>query len=123
VQSKTSSSEHPSFQKIDNLHIVLWLIKDMCWVSDFKFVGVMMIIPTILVAIWIAWINRSDKSDLAHNLAVCCWICANSVWMLGEFYYKDTTRPFAKVFFATGLVIIAAHYVQRIAHWLRAAKK
>jgi quinol-cytochrome oxidoreductase complex cytochrome b subunit len=122
VESKPNS-EPTSFRKVDNLHIVLWLIKDMCWVSDFKVVGLMMVIPTILVAFWIAWINRSDKSDFAHNLAVCCWICANSVWMFGEFYCNDTTRPFAKVFFVTGLVIIAAHYAQRIAHWLRATKK
>ncbi len=90
--------------------------------SDFKTAGVIMVIPTILVAIWIAWINRRDKSDLAYNLAVCCWICANSVWMVGEFYYNGTTRPIAKVFFLSGLFIIAVHYFSRISSWLKATK-
>ena len=48
-----------------------------------------MIVPTIGLAFYISWISRRDKAELFHNLAVCCWISANSTWMIGEFYYED----------------------------------
>jgi hypothetical protein len=53
-----------------------------------KPLGIFMIAPTLLFAIYITYLNRSDKAELAHNLAVCFWISANSVWMIGEFYMK-----------------------------------
>ena len=34
----------------------------------------------------------------------------NSVWMIGEFYFDDTTRPYALFFFVLGLLTLASHY-------------
>lgn len=98
-------------RKFENFHILLWLIKDLCWVIAWKPLGVLMIIPTLLFAIYITFINRSDKAELIHNLAVCFWICANSVWMLGEFYYEDSTRPIAIGFFILGLSMVLVYYI------------
>ncbi|MFM1744491.1 MAG: hypothetical protein RLZZ630_428 [Bacteroidota bacterium] len=94
----------------ENLHIVLWLLKDTCWVLDYKIPGLVMIVPTIAVALFITWLSRSSTAELAHNMAVVCWICANSVWMVGEFFYNDTLRPYATFFFVLGLVMVAAYY-------------
>jgi len=102
------------FRKIENFHIVLWLIKDFCWVSDYKIIGLIMIIPTIIVALYITWKLRESVSELAHNVAVSLWILANSTWMIGEFFYHDTTRVFAKVFFVLGLLSIATFYFFRL---------
>lgn len=95
----------------ENLHVSLWLFKDLCWVLDWKTFGVLMIVPTVSVAIWIAWKSRNDIADLFHNLAVCFWIGANSVWMIGEFFLEDSTRPIATVFFAIGILIVAVYYL------------
>lgn len=97
-------------RKFENLHVALWLFKDLCWVSDFKTFGLIMIVPTIILAFMIAWQSRHDISDLLHNAAVCFWIMANSVWMIGEFYYDDGTRPIAKVFFVAGILCVAFYY-------------
>lgn len=101
------------FRKIENLHIFLWLIKDFCWISDYKIAGLIMILPTIFVALYITWKLRKSPSELAHNSAVTMWIFANSIWMIGEFFYDDTTRPFAKVFFVLGLLCIVYYYIYR----------
>jgi hypothetical protein len=37
---------------IENFHIVLWLIKDSCWLVQFKIGGVIMIVPTIGMALY-----------------------------------------------------------------------
>lgn len=95
----------------ENFHIVLWLFKDLCWVQDFQLMGTMMIVPTVLMAIWIAWKSRTDIGELLHSLAVVSWICANSIWMLGEFHWKDGTRPWATVFFVLGLLFVAYYHL------------
>jgi hypothetical protein len=99
-------------RKIENGHILLWLLKDIFWVADIKLMGTIMIAPTLLVAIWITYRLRKSKTELIHNIAVICWICANSVWMIGEFYFRDGTRPIAISLFAVGILILVVYYVR-----------
>lgn len=99
-----------SMREYENLHIVMWLLKDTCWVLDLKIPGLIMIFPTISVAIHITWLYRNNRSELFHNLAVVAWICANSVWMIGEFFFNDTLRPIATVFFVLGLLLVSTYY-------------
>ena len=103
----------------ENLHILLWIVKDTCWVKDYRLLGVGMILPTIAVAIYLTVKSRSQREELIHNLAVCFWLGANSVWMIGEFFYEDGTRPYAMVFFALGLCTLAFHYLPK---WWRYAR-
>lgn len=98
-------------RQFENLHIAMWLLKDTCWVTDFKTGGIIMIIPTLIVAFYITWKMRMHAAELFHNLAVCCWICANSIWMIGEFFYDDTLRTPAIIFFSFGLLFIAYYYL------------
>jgi len=93
-------------RKLENVHILLWLLKDTCWIQDWHVAGVSMIVPTVGMAFYITWLSRTETKELLHNLAVCCWIVANSIWMLGEFFLEDSTRPFALVFFLLGLAFI-----------------
>jgi hypothetical protein len=100
-----------NYRKLENFHILLWLIKDLCWVIEFKILGIFMILPTLALAIYITYINRKEKAELAHNFAICFWICANSVWMIGEFFYEDKTRLYAIAFFVLGLVMMLGYYI------------
>ena len=43
------------YRKIENLHIVLWLIKDLFWVMLWKPLGLIMITPTIGASLLITW--------------------------------------------------------------------
>src|SRR6188768_374715 len=61
-------------REYENLHILLWLLKDTCWVMLWQIGGLIMIVPTIGVAIHITWLRRKIISDLYHNLAICLWI-------------------------------------------------
>lgn len=98
-------------RRFENLHIALWLVKDACWIQDWKWAGTLMIAPTLGMAFYITYLSRTDRKELAHNLAVCCWICANAIWMIGEFYLKDSTRPQASVFFALGIFSLLWYYL------------
>jgi hypothetical protein len=80
------------FRKTENLHIVFWLFKDISWCMEFKALGVLMIIPTLAIAIWVAFKNREYISETCHNLAIIFWISANSFWMCSEFFGFDETE-------------------------------
>ena len=99
-----------NLRRYENLHIFLWLIKDSCWVLDAKIAGLIIAIPTISVAIHITWLHRKNVAELLHNFAVCSWITANIIWMIGEFFYNDSTRPYALIFFTAGLASMCFYY-------------
>lgn len=96
---------------VENLHIILWLIKDTCWLLEFKIGGVFMIVPTVFVAFYLAWKTRHDMPLLLPNLAVCFWICANVSWMLGEFFDFNHV-PYALTSFSLGIVVISLYILR-----------
>lgn len=107
------------YRKMENMHIIFWLFKDISWCMIWKVLGVAMIVPTLLISIIIAWRTRDLKSELAHNLAITLWISANSVWMLSEFFGFDTMpvwhgfegKHLALIPFGIGVVILAYYYL------------
>jgi hypothetical protein len=103
--------QQASILRLSNLHILLWLFKDACWVSNWKLLGTVMIVPTLSMAIYITYRFWHELEERYHNIGVFCWICANAIWMLGEFFYNDGFRPFAQVFFFTGLGVVAFYYL------------
>lgn len=78
---------------------------------NFKIAGMIIAIPTVALALYITYLHRHIFSELAHNIAVCCWLFANITWMTGEFFYNDTTRHWAILLFATGLLVLAYYYI------------
>ena len=108
-----------AYRKMENLHIVFWLFKDIAWCLSLKLLGVTMIIPTMAISIIIAWRTRKIVSELCHNLAITVWISANSFWMCTEFFGVDhlvvfgttTVKHLAMVPFVTGVLILAYYYL------------
>lgn len=98
----------------ENLHIILWLLKDTAWLLNFKILGLIMIFPTIGVAGWLVYKIWFDLKERCFNLAVLAWICANSVWMVGEFYFNDSTRKIALCFFIIGFLSIGYFGVLKV---------
>ena len=99
------------YRRIENLHIVFWLIKDLSWAMLWRPLGLIMIVPTIFAAILITWQTRRIKAELLHNLAVVFWIFANAYWMLAEFFSpNDSLRYYTIIPFSIGIVIIGYYY-------------
>ncbi len=95
----------------ENFHIVLWLLKDVAWILGWKPLGVIMFVPTLAIAVWIAWKSRADIGELLHCVAVVCWISANGIWMIGEFWFDDKKRHVAVPFFIAGLLCLGWYYL------------
>ncbi|MGI4738264.1 MAG: hypothetical protein ACRYG7_24105 [Janthinobacterium lividum] len=107
------------YRQMENTHILFWLVKDISWCMVWKTLGILMIGPTLGIALLIVWRTRHLQSELAHNLAIVFWISANSYWMLSEFLGFDTVRigtitdakHLAIIPFAIGLGILAYYYL------------
>ena len=108
-----------AYRNMENLHILFWLIKDLAWCMVWKPLGLLMVLPTLGIALVIAWRTRAYPSELAHNLAIVFWITANSYWMTSEFFGFDTVmvaphvtgKHLALVPFLIGLAILAYYYL------------
>lgn len=101
------------FRIAENMHIVFWLIKDMSWALKFRWLGLGMFIPTLLLSLLITWQTRTIRSELYHNLAVTCWIIANGFWMICEFFWEDLDylRYYTAIPFSLGLLSVAYYYL------------
>lgn len=71
--------------------------------------GTIMVLPAISMAIYIVW-RTKGTSEFLLNLAVLCWITANSYWMVVEFFFHDAGKIGALVPFSAGLLFVAAYY-------------
>lgn len=107
------------YRKMENLHIVFWLFKDIAWCMIWKPLGIIMIMPTLFISIVIAWRTRQYMSELCHNVAITVWISANSYWMISEFFHFDTLplygdytyKHLALIPFFMGVICLAFYYL------------
>ncbi len=107
------------YRKMENLHIVFWLLKDISWCMVWKPLGIAMIIPTLSIAVIIALRTRQYVSEVCHNLAIVFWISANSYWMISEFSEIDTNiiygwityKHLAIIPFIMGMLPLLYYYI------------
>lgn len=107
------------FRKMENLHIVFWLFKDISWCMIWKPLGIAMIFPTLIIAVVISIRTRRFMSEVCHNVAIVFWISANAYWMISEFFAFDTRHLFgdfsfkhlAIIPFAIGILMLAYYYM------------
>lgn len=99
----------------ENLHVVLWLLKDMCWAMNWPTFGVFMFGLTLSAAVIITWQTRRIYSDLMHNAAMLSWITANGYWMMVEFFlpHHEYLRYFAAIPFGIGLCFVGYFYAEK----------
>lgn len=107
------------YRKMENLHIVFWLFKDISWCLLWRPLGIAMIVPTLVIAIVIALRTRHYRSEFYHNLAIVFWIVANSYWMISEFLHFEskvlvgdyTYKHLAIIPFVLGIVVLGYYYL------------
>jgi uncharacterized membrane protein len=90
-----------STRYIENIHVGLWIVKDMFWMLEYKTLGCIMVVPTVIAAIYIVF-SSQNKNEIWVNLAVLCWIIANASWMLVEFFQLKS-KLYSLPFFVLGL--------------------
>ncbi len=101
-----------SLRHFENLHIPLWLLKDTCWMMEWRVLGIIMIVPTVSVALYLTFKSRFSK-DFYINLAVSFWIAANSYWMCCEFFGHEELKYYAGIPFVLGMISTGWFYISK----------
>lgn len=107
------------YRRMENMHIIFWLLKDVAWCLVWKPLALTMIVPTLAISVIIAYRTRAIRSELAHNLAITFWISANATWMISEFFGFDETllwgvvlgKYLALIPFCIGVLLLANYYL------------
>ena len=107
------------YRRMENIHIVFWLLKDLSWCMVWKPLGIAMIVPTLVISCIILMRTRSLMSEWSHNWAITLWITANSYWMISEFFSFEnrvlsgniTYKHLAIIPFAAGLLVLLYYYL------------
>lgn len=100
-------------RKFETIHIPLWLLKDTCWMMEWRYLGITMIIPTVTIAIVILFLTK-HVFDFFVNLAVCFWIIGNSYWMLCEFVGHHELKYYAGIPFGLGMLSVIWYYYKKV---------
>ena len=101
----------------ENIHVCFWLVKDLCWMMEYKTLGFLMIIPTIMLAIWIVY-KTANNIDLWINLSVLFWIISNAIWMILEFISKEQFKNWISIPFCIGLIFCII-YLYKSKIWIK----
>ena len=99
-------------RRFENLHILLWLLKDTAWMMEWRILGITMMFPTLLIAVFIM-LKTLKESEFYINLAILFWICANSYWMCCEFFGHVEYKNYAAIPFTLGLVSTGFFYYKK----------
>lgn len=99
-----------SLRHFENLHIPLWLLKDTCWMMEWKVLGIIMIFPTVLTAFLITYMTRKTN-EVYINYAISAWIIANAFWMSCEFFGHVEWKFYAGIPFAIGILFTLYFYL------------
>ncbi|NOT35943.1 MAG: hypothetical protein HOP11_01035 [Saprospiraceae bacterium] len=101
-------------KRFENFHILLWLLKDTSWLLEFRIFATMIAIPTIAVAIHIAYLSyKWKKFDFWLQVAVCFWISANSYWMTCELFGYEELENYAVILFVLGFISTFIYFGSR----------
>jgi len=81
---------------------------------QWKISGIIMIVPTVSVALMITYKTWKEKDDeFWINLAISFWILANSYWMICEFATHEELKYYAGIPFVAGMICVAYFYIKQ----------
>lgn len=103
-----NQKERPFFVSkdvLDTINSFAWFMMDSSWMLQEKEFSLIMILPTILSAIILCYIEKR-RSITFINLAILSWICMNVSWMFSDILDLSYYLTMAKVFFGVGILFI-----------------
>lgn len=101
-------NERPFFiskNGLDTINSVAWFAMDASWMLETPSISFAMIIPTILSAFCLVYIEKRSNVTFI-NLAILSWICMNICWMFSEIMGNHQYLLLAKIFFGVGILCI-----------------
>lgn len=103
---------------LESIHFPMWILKDLAWMLGFGVLSLTLAIPTIIIsALLIKWSTRFFEK--MENIAIMCWLTANTLWMSHE-QFGVNTKELAVIMFSFGVIISLSYLpslVKKILKW------
>lgn len=97
----------------ENVHIYLWIAKDLCWINDNKagiFFGACALL-WVGVLFYHAEIHKNRREKFM-TLILLIWLLANYIWMVGNLLYKtDVYRQQAANLMTLDLGLLGLYFI------------
>lgn len=90
---------------LDTINSFSWFFMDAAWMLQVREISIAMILPTMLSAVFLCYIEKRKISGLI-NFAILSWICMNVSWMFSELFQNSIHLILAKIFFCVGIIFI-----------------
>ncbi len=88
---------------LESIHFPMWILKDLAWMLGFGVMSLSLAIPTIIISVLL--IKWSAKFfEKMENIAILCWLTANTLWMSHE-QFDVQTKELAVIMFSFGIII------------------
>lgn len=94
---------------VENVPLILSLLKDSSWCYAWVWVGTIAIVPMITYQIYEVWKVRRNIHELIRSLLGIFILAANATWMFDDFFGQHHFRGIAKWFFTIGFGIVALY--------------
>lgn len=92
--------------------VVLNLIKDTGWCYTFGIVSVVAFIPVFTFQCYEAWRARKEGwHKVMVNIAGAIAVLGNATWMVGDIFFHDHLRPYAKGILNVGFLMLALYAI------------
>lgn len=101
-----------SVRGIENFHIYLWLLKDLCWSLDYTICGTIFGVCAMFFTIVIMY-NRftfGNTEEVLFSIPLCLWLFGNFWWMRTEFV-DDQTKINSQGRVEASWILISAYCV------------
>lgn len=97
----------------ENIHIYLWIAKDLCWITNTKILGMFFGLSAILwlgVLLHHAFVHKNNEEKY-FLVPTFLWLFSNYLWMSGNLLYgTDIFRFSASCIMTVGIVLIVVYF-------------
>merc|ERR1719242_1821057 len=79
------------------LQFTLWMLKDFFWSLYFAPLAIFACLSTLLVQIFVVYLDSPTLGAKVLNFAEFLWLCGNTTWMFGDMLWDtaDTSLKFS----------------------------
>lgn len=100
---------------LENIHLYFWMLKDLAWANDYKFMGVTF---GTIALMWIGVLFKhafqlKSSEEMYFLTPVLFWLLGNYLWMYGELVYNSDSgfRPAGAFCMFRGIEIIIFYHL------------
>jgi hypothetical protein len=110
LEQRRPRYESKNIRKVENLHVFLWLLKNLSWCGLWRLLGMSMALPALFIAVLDRMAYAQSRVGMRTQRRGVLLDLRQHHLDDGEFYFNDHSRKLASGFFYCGMVLLISYY-------------